>query len=499
MPMSGARPDSRDRRRTIRFRTSLSNTVLDVMQRQGGWIETDSDLDWDLHWSDIGWIRENLDAFTPLQDHQRINHFQNHYELTRKDLLVKNLKRVKRQLERSGDPDSRREAELYDFWAATFVLPHEYGMFVEEFKRMPGGRWIMKPVGKAQGRGIFLFEKLSDISEWKRDASWKGDGAMQAKTADTYIVQKYVESPYEAEPFGLLQSQCATVLTLLRRCGDRLLLGGKKFDLRLYALVTSFSPLTFWTYRAGFARFSHTRYTQSKDDMDNLLMHLTNASVQKSADDYNERLGSKWPLHSLKMFLISKYGQDAVDQLFLAIQSLITRSLLAVQPTIIQDRHCFELYGYDVLIDSALKPWLIEVNASPSLTGDTHADYALKANSYRTHWMLWTWNAVAKAMSSTSVVLTSSGIMAVLYLMPSQTGTARIWAARSKRWMSLKENKLTCLFEIKAAERARSTRILLVDVLLVRLFLMFHSITIHLRLMHLMPRFGHSTDQPSHR
>ncbi|KAK1932364.1 putative tubulin polyglutamylase TTLL9 [Phytophthora citrophthora] len=357
----GARPDSRDRRRGVRFRTSLHNTVLDVMQSQGGWVETESDLDWDLHWADVGWIRENLDAFTPLQDHQsklsvlkRINHFQNHYELTRKDLLVKNLKRTKRQLERSGDADSRREAEFYDFWSATFVLPHEYGMFVEEFKRTPGGRWIMKPVGKAQGRGIFLFEKLSDISEWKRDASWKGDGGMQAKTADTYIVQKYVESPY--------------------------LIGGKKFDLRLYVLVTSFSSLTFWIYRAGFARFSRTRYSQHKGDMDNLFMHLTNASVQKGADDYDKRLGCKWPLRSLKMFLISKHGQEAVDHLFGAIQSLITRSLVAVQPTIIQDRHCFELYGYDVLIDSALKPWLVEVNASPSLTGDTEADYALKAN-----------------------------------------------------------------------------------------------------------------------
>lgn len=86
--------------------------------------------------------------------------------------------------------------------------------------------------------------------------------------------------------------------------------------------------------------------------MDNLFMHLTNASVQKGADDYDERLGCKWPLHSLKMFLISKHGQEAVDRLFFSIQSLITRSLLAVQPTIIQDRHCFELYGYDVLIDS---------------------------------------------------------------------------------------------------------------------------------------------------
>jgi len=42
------------------------------------------------------------------------------------------------------------------------------------------------------------------------------------------------------------------------------------------------------------------------------------------------------------------------------------------------DKHCFELYGYDILIDDNLKPILIEINANPSLTSNTASDNEMK-------------------------------------------------------------------------------------------------------------------------
>lgn len=60
-----------------------------------------------------------------------INHFPNHYELSRKDLLVKNIKRYRKDLERDSsqlaekiDVPSGGTRYIYlDFVPTTFVLP----------------------------------------------------------------------------------------------------------------------------------------------------------------------------------------------------------------------------------------------------------------------------------------------------------------------------------------------------------------------------------------
>jgi hypothetical protein len=71
-------------------------------------------------------------------------------------------------------------------------------------------------------------------------------------------------------------------------------------------------------------------------------------------------------------------GLAATKSLFNRIDHILLQSLKACQNVIINDRHCFELYGYDIIVDEDMHPWLIEVNASPSLAASTRSDRLMK-------------------------------------------------------------------------------------------------------------------------
>lgn len=88
-------------------------------------------------------------------------------------------------------------------------------------------------------------------------------------------------------------------------------------------------------------------------------------------------------MSKLRLYLEATRGLEATKQLFNDIDDLLVHSAKAVQNVMINDRHCFECYGYDLLIDDNLKPWLVEVNASPSLATTTEADKQMKMSLIR--------------------------------------------------------------------------------------------------------------------
>jgi tubulin polyglutamylase TTLL1 len=222
-------------------------------------------------------------------------------------------------------------------------------MFVEEYRKNPQSTWIMKPCGKSQGAGIFLINKLSKLKKWSRESRTVFNPNL---VKESYVISRYIDNP--------------------------LLMGGRKFDLRLYVLVTSFRPLKVYLFKHGFGRFCTVRYDDSVNEIDNMYVHLTNVSIQKNGEDYNNVHGGKLDVQNLKLYLEMTRGKMSTEKLFNEINWLIVHTLKSVAPVMVSDRHCYECYGYDVIVDDNLKPWLIEVNASPSLSSTTTSDRIMK-------------------------------------------------------------------------------------------------------------------------
>lgn len=123
--------------------------------------------DRNIYWASVGTVKQifNPDSGCRLTDLQLINHFPNHFELTRKvrarvtspltssshslffsatrrlaalphsqDLMVKNYKRYMKDTSRDNSlsgPPGGPGAPLADFVPVTYLLPADYNLFVE--------------------------------------------------------------------------------------------------------------------------------------------------------------------------------------------------------------------------------------------------------------------------------------------------------------------------------------------------------------------------------
>ena len=187
---------------------------------------------------------------------------------------------------------------------------------------------------------------------------------------ERYVVQRYIHKPY--------------------------LMDGFKFDLRIYVLVMSVDPLQAYIYREGMARFAAEKYKVPKNsNLENLYMHLTNYAINKDHENYEEgdiqNQGSK----KFLTFILNHIEQNNNDNtIWTKIKDIIIKSLIAVQPNLAHSYKasrpqtadsslCFQLLGFDIMIDHKLRPWLLEVNHAPSFKTDSEFDQYLKFNLIR--------------------------------------------------------------------------------------------------------------------
>uniref|UniRef100_A0A8C2CTN2 Tubulin tyrosine ligase-like family, member 7 n=1 Tax=Cyprinus carpio TaxID=7962 RepID=A0A8C2CTN2_CYPCA len=301
----------------------------------------DDDETANLIWNDSSVQHEKI---AELRNYQRINHFPGMGEICRKDCLARNMAKM-----------IKSQPQEYSFIPKTWIFPAECTQFqnyVKELKRKRKQKtFIVKPANGAMGHGISLIRNYEKLP-----------------VQDHFIVQEYLDKPF--------------------------LMEGYKFDLRFYILVTSCDPLRVFLYNDGLVRMGTEKYhTPNESNLNQLYMHLTNYSVNKHNENFERDetvdKGSKRSIGWFTEFL--RTNDYDVAKFWGDVSELVVKTLIVAEPHVLHAYRmcrpgqppgsasiCFEVLGFDIILDRKLKPWLLEINRAPSFGTDQKIDYDVK-------------------------------------------------------------------------------------------------------------------------
>lgn len=282
----------------------------------------DSEKTTALLWHDA--IKDD-DYFSALRPWQVVNRLPMVNVICRKAPFIRTIQRI-----------AKFFPEEFNFLPRSYILPHENIPFAQIIRRTKK-RHIIKPDGGALGNGIEIIEPRGQYVPWKRLA----------------VAQEYIESA---------------------------LLNGYKFDLRVYALVVSAKPLKVYTYRDGIVRFcSEPASSKSRfSELTNTAVNMRNPGACTAA--ITKTISEIFPQ-------IQKQGVNT-EKLWKEIDRVIALTMIASSSFIAQRAgivcpnpgypRCFQVLGFDILLDTNWKPWIMEVNYRPSLEFGTMDEKNLK-------------------------------------------------------------------------------------------------------------------------
>jgi tubulin polyglutamylase TTLL5 len=284
-----------------------------------GWVAGDAE-----HW-DTAWLTPMPEprVYAQLGPDQRINHIPGNNQLTVKSALHQTLRAAAQRWRNLPGQDGTQAGPA--FMPATFNMPDDFAALQTAARAMPDSAWIVKPANAARGEGIYLTDSVDRVPQ---QPGW--------------VVQRYLDQPHT--------------------------LDGVKYVLRLYVLISSLDPLRIERFAEGSVKLASAPYDPA--ERDNVYAVLTNPDVSArnpassvtflSLHTYAQRLRA---LGHDPAALMARLDDLIVQTVIAAVDGMRKR---CVDEHVAPDR-VYELLGLDCLIDSALKPWLLECNLSPSL------------------------------------------------------------------------------------------------------------------------------------
>ena len=216
---------------------------------------------------------------------------------------------------------------LYAFYPKAFIIPDQIDLFFEA-RQIDSFPYIIKPNNGSLGRGITIIQPNQESFSLSDQPS---------------VAQEYVDS---------------------------FLIDNTKFDLRIYVLVASISPLRIYIYRDGLARFCSEDVTHDSD-----YAKLTNVTFNKSNSNITEMshisrlISDVFPIlesNGVDTKLLWKEIDNIVILSIFSAYGYLKRAEAAFCPPSSYPR-CFQVLGFDILIDKNKDPHVLEINYRPSL------------------------------------------------------------------------------------------------------------------------------------
>ena len=272
--------------------------------------------------------RQLDNLFTKIHSYQIYNHFLLDEELGNKARLYYHYRKFKNIY-----------PEDYNYHPESFILPGDYDLMKEKFKNFKASKddiWLIKPEKGSLANGIKFIYNFKDIPQ-------KG------------FISRYIYNPH--------------------------LLYGTKYHLRLYVLITGYSPMKLYLFNEGMVKRASEKYEYDLDKLKIKNAVFTNTFVNRNSKNYirdinfDSEKGSEWSISTLrKYFLKRRINFDEV--IWTQIKDIVIKTQMTIQLeerkilkefNNIKNNNLFEFYGIDVMIDDKLKVWLLEYNISPFL------------------------------------------------------------------------------------------------------------------------------------
>ena len=292
-------------------------------------------------------IRRRGDFITMFKN-KLINKYQKKYgfsnvkEFYHKNLLYKNYKLIKNIF----NNDFNYMSETYSYPEDKTEIKNKFNNYKLNLENL----WLVKPTSKSEGRGISIFKSLKEIS------------------LSEFLITKFIKNPD--------------------------LIDKKKYDLRLYVLVTGLKPLRIYLNKEGLVRRSSEIYNISLESIENKYIFLTNTGFNIKNEKYNfpknyeDKSANIWNLFTYKKYLKSKdIDYNIINE---KIKDIIIKSIISFQKKLlyeneelkINDRNIYSLFGFDILITNKYEPILLEINNKPNLTIKNIIDKKIKLNLF---------------------------------------------------------------------------------------------------------------------